>query len=125
MPNLPDLKPWIDQIKRELEDTVYFPPEWAVDRLRHNLAEAIAKAIPECFNQSLQQIIARSIENTVGDALARSVAEGVERAIKPLLGEFSLWREAMERYLEQLRLDQDDWWRYGRESEEDDPDSEE
>ena len=38
----PDLQTWLDQVKRELENAVLSPPEWAVDRMTHRLAEAIA-----------------------------------------------------------------------------------
>jgi hypothetical protein len=108
------MQPWLDQVKRELENTVFSPPDWAVDRLKHNLAEAIAKAIPKCFTESLHEVIAKSVEKALADVVSRGVAEGVEKGIRPLVEEIALLRQALETNLD------DDWWKDGKD---DDPDN--
>lgn len=113
MPNLPDLQPWLDQVKREIEDTVYSPPEWVADRLKHSLAEAIAKALPKCFGDSIYEVIAKGVEKAMAEVVSRNVAEGVEKGIRPLVEEIALLRQALERNFD------DDWWKNGKD---DDPD---
>ena len=104
MPN-PDMRTWLDQVKRELENVVFSPPEWIVDRLTHRLAGAIAKAIPKCFAESIHEVIEKSVEKSLSDVVSRSVTEGVAKAIQPLVAEVALLREALQKNFD------DDWWK--------------
>ncbi len=113
----PDLQTWLDQVKRELENAVLSPPEWAVDRMTHRLAEAIAKAIPKCFAASIHEVIEKSVEKALSDVVSRGVADGVAKAIRSLVVELGLLRAAMEKNLD------DDWWK-GDEDQENKPNDE-
>ena len=114
MPNPSDMQPWLDQVKRELENVVFSPPDWVVNRLRNSLAEAIAKAIPECFAGSIHEVIEKSVEKSLSDVVSRHVGQGVEKAIRPLVEEIALLRIAIEH-----GQDADDWWRHGQDPEAD------
>jgi hypothetical protein len=113
----PDLQTWLDQVKRELENAVVSPPEWAVDRMTHRLAEAIAKAIPKCFAESIHEVIEKSVEKALSDVVSRGVAEGVAKAIRSLVVEIGLLRETLQKNLD------DDWWK-GDQNNEPDAESE-
>ena len=114
MPN-PEMRTLLDQVKRELENVVFSPPDWVVNRLRNSLAEAIAKAIPECFAGSIHEVIEKSVEKSLSDVVVLSAAEGVAKAIQPLVGEIALLREALQK-----NLDDDDWWKGDQDNEPDD-----
>ena len=114
MPN-PEMRTWLDQVKRELENVVFSPPEWVVDRLTHKLAGAIVKAIPKGFAESIHEVIENSVEKSLSDAVSKSVTEGVAKAIQPLVAEVALLREALQK-----NLDDDDWWKGDRDKEPDD-----
>ena len=114
MPNPSDMQPWLDQVKRELENVVFSPPEWVVDRLTHKLAGAIVKAIPKGFAESIHEVIENSVEKSLSDAVSKSVTEGVAKAIQPLVAEVALLREALQKNLD------DDWWKRDRDNEPDD-----
>jgi hypothetical protein len=111
MLNPSDMQPWLDQVKREIENTVFSPPDWIVDRLRNSLAEAIGKAIPKCFVESMHQIIEQSVEKSLSDVVSRNIEQGFEKAIRPLVKELALLRQALEKNLD------DDWWKGDQESE--------
>jgi hypothetical protein len=112
MPNPTDMQPWLDHVKRELENTVFSPPDWVVDRLRNSLAEAIAKAIPVCFAKSLHEVIEKSVEKSLADVISRGVNQGVEKAIRPLVEELAKLRNTLQKNMD------DDWWKGDQE---DDP----
>lgn len=105
MPNPSDMQPWLDHVKRELENAVFSPPDWVVDRLRNSLAEAIGKAIPKCFAESMHEIIQQSVEKSLSDAVLRGVEQGVEKAIRPLIEELAFFRQTLQQNLD------DDWWK--------------
>lgn len=106
-------------VRRELEQTLALPPAWLVERIRDQLAHAIAKHL----NDQKAHEIAASIVAAIGDELADAVADklagrlrrmvvtsveqGTLNVIRPLVREL--------RRLDGLSRDesQDDWWRHG------------
>jgi hypothetical protein len=114
MPNPSDMQPWLDHMKRELENAIFSPPDWIVDRLRNSLAEAIAKEIPRRFADSIHEVIEKAVEKSLSDVVLRSVEQGVEKAIQPLVEELALLRHALQKNLD------DDWWKGDPDNEQDD-----
>ena len=88
------MQPWLDHVKRELENAVFSPPDWVVDRLRTSLAEAIGKAIPKCFAESIHEIIEQSVEKSLSDAVLRGVSKVSKKRFARLVEELALLRQA-------------------------------
>lgn len=81
--------------------------------MTHRLAEAIAKAIPQCFVASIHEVIEKSVEKALCDVVSRGVADGVAKAIRSLVVELGLLREALCKNLD------DDWWKGDEDNERD------
>ena len=86
-----------DPIRHDLENTSISRPEWALDHDSPCKSDdSGGNPIPKSFIDAILEVIAQSIEKALAEVMARCVAEGVERQLRPLAGEISLLRIAIE-----------------------------
>ncbi len=108
----------VDTVKHELEETTLCPADSEVTHFRQQLAQDIAKALPDYCSETVHTVIVRSFQPLLTLVLSRAMAGAVEQAMRPLTEELARLRRFIE-----ADSESDNWWRRDRDpDQEPDPD---
>lgn len=106
-----DSQELLARIRAEVENAIYCPTGWALDRVKDDLVGAIHKSV---FNStladSLAERIAASFSQTLVLAITREfrrvAADEVAQGMRQLAIEVAALRKTIQR-----DFDEDDWWK--------------